>query len=256
MNTWSSKIAFTAGLWDEVREKLRHRQIMPAWVSEVLAMNYEQVQQLPDSRSEPGPWKPEFRVIEKSTYIAVAEQTCFMPSARKEAEDHVRLLAALKQAKGERVLLLSIASNNGVFRCFFEESTLELIHHEFVCGRLGGFPRWKDLMFSWRVIVLVMSILAAASLVTAPSLLCAIAIYAAALIFYFLILLVFGSGHAIEGAVLALILVILAGLLCGAYYRAIQKREQIKGHEHSTFVIRGLFVHAEMGGRACAGCLK
>jgi hypothetical protein len=146
----------------------------------------------------------------------------------EQAERHRRRLAAIEPLGSERIISMRVVTSDRCFHCYFDEDTHEPVDCEEFSGQFLTLPRWREIFLAWPVSAGVAVTLGFAAYLASPSPNAALVVFSVAFLFYLLAISLYGIRHAIEGAVPALIIALLSGLLWGAFLRAEAKRQLIE----------------------------
>jgi len=235
MTRGSQPILLTEDLWNEFRAKVSVLDGLPAWVLEVCSRSYSDIRDLPANPTMGEIARPNLISSEKSSYVHIAEQN-ILPVAQnklgqpvsKGAQSQLSRYAALKKILGDEIIILKLIRNDRDFSSYFDGTTRDLVYFEEFTGQFVPLPRWKELLFAWRPIILVITILGIVSYATAPTVQGATWLFIASVGLFGTAVILFGPGSLIEAAIPALIIALLGGLLLGAWSRAIARKQAIE----------------------------
>jgi hypothetical protein len=175
-----------------------------------------------------GASKPRLSLVNRLSYLRIADQTRFSRPAAMDAERRRQGLAALEKLKADKIMILHIVRSDRSLHCYFHGQTHELAHVEELSGEFVRHPRWKQLFLAWKPILMITGILALVAYSCSPTALAGAVVFLVALVPYFLVLCVFGPRYSHVGIVPAFIIAVLGGLLWGAFLRAGERRHQIE----------------------------
>ena len=229
----SLKIPLTADLWDALRGNLRSRSGIPTWVGNLCEMSFDKVQALPDRLRTPGTSKPQLTSLDRRSFLSGVKRTFYNRSTPEQAERHRRRLAAIEPLGCERIISVRVVTSDRCFHCYFDEDTHEPVDFEEFSGQFLVLPRWREILLAWRVSAGVAVTLGIAAYLASPSPNAALVVFSVAFLFYLLAISLYGIRHAIEGAVPALMIALLGGLLWGAFLRA-EARKHLIEEMHRT----------------------
>lgn len=214
----------TPETWDQMRRQALSLKQIPSWGVNLLSLSFGEARSLPRSLSEKRLSRPILRRYARDEKIRVLERS------RYSTCDEMRQakLDALKRHSGGRILELETATLHGLCRFLYSEETHELLNVEILPKQFVVLPRWQELLSVWRWVGVIALVIGGVAWIVSPTFYTAAIITLVAIALYLLVLWAFGAGHVVEGAILALILVIISGLVWGAYQRAIQRTDAIQ----------------------------
>jgi hypothetical protein len=235
MTRGSQPILLTEDLWNEFRAKVSALDGLPTWVLGVCSRSYSDIRDLPANPTMEEVAKPNLISSEKSLYLRIAEQN-ILPVAQnklgqpvsKAAQSQLSRYEALRKIQGDEFIILKLIRNDRDFSCYFDGATRGLVHFEQFSGQFVPLSRWKDLLFAWRKIILVITLLGILSFGTAPTTQAATWLFIASVGVFATVVLVFGSESLVEAAIPALIIALLGGLVLGALSRAMARKQAIE----------------------------